>query len=292
MAQTHLSEVLKATGLPEDQIKALTDLPEDTKDFKTETYLAPIQSTFETKIKNDAKFYEGLNKENLPKEFLKTLEAEQYGRSASVVRSNLLKNVGMTEKDFADLGEDGKKLDLFIPAFAKRLSEGKVGDKELQAKLIEANQEIEKLKGQAPELEVKFKHEFDVKMNEFQVNEGIVTSLSSIQGLKAPAKFLKDNIAAQLRSKYALVSENGVIEIRQKDKPTLKALTANGTKELTLSDAITQILDAENLIDKKATTTSQVNMRVSGAETGLKVSSHVKDKMEKLMAEDKLASGG
>lgn len=113
--QKHLEQVLTDVGISADEVKKLVELPEDAKDFKTDTYVAGIRTTQETAIKNDPKFYEGLNKDNLPKEFVKQLETEQYGRAASLVRTNMLKAVGLTEKDFEALGDEGKKIDVFTP---------------------------------------------------------------------------------------------------------------------------------------------------------------------------------
>lgn len=293
MAFKHVEEVLKASGLPEDQIKALNELPEDAADFKAETFTAPITTTVETRVKNDPKFYEGLNKANLPKEFLKTLETEQYGRAASIVRTNMLKAVGLTEKEFEDLGEEGKKIDVFTPAFVKKLSEGKVGDKELQAKLIEANQKIQDMEAAAPGVEEKYKKDYEAKVADFTINTSVIGQLASVQGLKAPAKFLATDITAQLKGKYAFEIVDGVVAIRQKDNPTLKVLIDNGTKELTLAGAIDQILTAEDLIDKKKTTTTTTTTTKVDAEAGkgLKISKNVNDKIQKRLAEDAKAGG-
>lgn len=292
MAQTHLQQVLTASGLPEDQVKALLDLPEDAKDFKTDTYIAPIHTTIEGKVKNDPKFYEGLNRDNLPKEFLKTLEAEQYGRSAAQVRTNMLKATGLSEKDFADLGEEGKKIDVFTPAFVKKLSEGKVGDKELQAALVEANKKLQELETSVPAIEEKYKGEYDKKIVDYQFSAGVLTQLASVTGLKAPAKYLAADLTNQLKSKYGFViGDNGTVELRQKDKPTLKVLTDNGTKELTLAGAITQILESEDLIDKKAAKVEATKTKIETGDGGLKVSKNVNDKMQKRIAEEKAASG-
>lgn len=292
MAQSHLEQVLTASGLPEDQVKALVELPADAADFKTDGYVAPIRTNVETQVKNDPKFYEGLNKENLPKEFLKTLEAEQYGRSAAQVRTNMLKAVGMSDKDFADLGEDGKKIDVFTPAFVKKLSEGKVGDKELQAKLMEANTELEKLKAGMPDIETKYKTEYEAKVADFQFSGTVLGHLASVQGLKAPAKYIAADLTTQLKSKYAFVVENGQVELRQKDKPTLKVLTDNGTKELTLAGAIDAILLSDDLVDKKkATTVTTTTTTVDTDGKGLKISKGVNDKIAKRIAEDAKAGG-
>lgn len=286
MAQTHLADVLKASGLPEDQVKALTDLPEDTKDFKTDTYIAPIRSNVETQVKNDPKFYEGLNKENLPKEFLKTLESEQYGRSAAQVRANMLKAVGLSDKDFADLGDDGKKIDVFTPAFVKKLSEGKVGDKELQAKLIEANKKLEEIETSIPEIEKKYKSEYDGRMTDFQFSNGVIAQLAAVPGLTVQPKYLATDITAQLKSKFAFAVVDGQIELRQKGKPDLKAMNEKGTAEVTLKDAIQQIVESDGLIDKKRTTTTTTTTQIDTGAEGLKINKHVSDKTAKRKLED------
>ena len=290
MAQNHIEQVLKTAGLPDDQIKALNDLPEDSKDFKPDSFLAPIKSTFENQVKNDPKFYEGLNKENLPKEFIQKLETEQYGRAASIVRQNMLKAVGLAEKDFADLGDDGKKIDIFTPAFVKKLSEGKVGDKELQAKLIEANTEIEKLKGEIPTIENKYRGEFESKVSDFTFTQNVLMELASIPGLKVKPSWVSDRIVKDLKSKFAYAVDGDKVELRQKDKPTLKVLTDNGTKELTLTAAINQLLETDDLIDKKKTTSTTTTTQVDATKGGLVMHQRVNDLVQKRIAEDQRAA--
>lgn len=286
MAQNHLEQVLTATGLPADQVKALVDLPADAADFKTDGYIAPIRTSVETAVKNDPKFYEGLNKDNLPKDFLKTLEAEQYGRSAAQVRSNMMKATGLSEKDFADLGEEGKKIDVFTPAFVKKLSEGKVGDKELQAKLIEANKKLEEIETSIPEIEKKFKGEFDGKIADFQFSTGVIAQLAAVPGLTVQPKYLATDITAQLKSKFAFAVVDGQIELRQKSKPDLKAMNEKGTAEVTLKDAIQQIVEADGLIDKKKITTTTTTTQIDVADGSLKIGKHVSDKTAKRKLED------
>lgn len=287
MAQIHLEQVLTAAGLTEDQVKALAEMPADAKEFKTDEHVAPIRTVTETAVKNDPKFYEGLNRENLPKEFVKQLEAEQYGRSAAQVRTNMMKALGLKDEDFKDLGEEGKKIEVFGPAFVKKLSEGKVTDKELQQKLIEANTEIEKLKGLEVELEKKYSDKTAAEMANFQFSAGVIAQLASVPGLKAPAKYLAETVTQQLKAKFAFEIVNGLPELRQKDKPTLKVLTANGTKELTMADAILDILKADDLVDNKKTTKEEkISTVVTTGGDGLKIGKHVNDKMAKRLQED------
>lgn len=289
----HLEEVLTATGLPADQVKALVELPEDSKDFKPDTYVATVRGTVETAVKNDPNFYTGLDRKNIPETFMKTLEAEQYGRSAAEVRGHLLKAFGWKEEDFKELGDEFKKIPVFSKAFAEKIASGKVTDKELQQKLIEANTEIERLKGAEPDLEKKYQGIADARVAEFQFGTAVITHLASVPGLKAPAKYLATDIGNTLKSMYAIVVENGVVELRQKDKPTLKVTTDNGTKVLTLGAAIDAIVKQDNLADPKSTKTEKdtVKVEVDGEKGKLKVSSHVNDKMKARIEQDKKAAG-
>lgn len=286
--QKHLEEVLTAAGLPADQVKALVDLPDDAKDFKPDTFVAPVRTTIETQVKNDPKFYEGLNKENLPKEFVQQLEREQYGRAAVIVRGNMLKAVGLSEKDFDALGEDGKKIEVFTPAFVKKLSEGKVTDKELQQKLIDANTKIAELEGAAPQLEEKYKGQYEKQLNEEKAQFVVLASLAQVQGLKAPANFIADKITARLRDKYAIVVSGLDAVVRQKDKPDLKVLV-DGKTELTLNDAILAELKAADLVEPGKKTDKKDGKVVVDVEPGkgdFKLNTHVNDKISKRLAEE------
>jgi hypothetical protein len=204
----------------------------------------------------------------------------------------MMKALGLKEDDFKDLGEEGKKIEVFGAAFAKKIAEGKVTDKELQTKLMEANAEVERLKGGEPEIEKKYADKYAQEIANFQVGAGVLAHLASVQGLKAPAKYLANDITNQLKAKYGFEVVNGMPELRQKDKPTLKVLIANGTKELTLGDAIGEILKADGLIDVKQTTTSTTTTKVTSDGDGLKVSKNVNDKMQKRILEDQKAGGG
>jgi hypothetical protein len=287
----HLEQVITAAGLPADQVKALVDLPENAENFTADTYVAPIRTNVETAVKNDPKFYETLNKENLPKEFLQKLEAEQYGRSAAIVRSNMLKAVGLKEDDFKELGEEGKKIDVFTPAFVAKLAAGKVTDKELQAKLIEANTKLEELSGQAPAIEEKYKTEYEGKVTDFQFQSNVLGHLASVQGLTAPPKYLQADITRQLKAKYGFAVEDGAVELRQKDKPTLKVLTDNGTKELTLAAAIDAILVADKLVAGKKVEKVETKVEINTEGGGLKIAKGVNDKIANRIAQDAAAGG-
>lgn len=288
----HLEQVLTAAGLPEDQVKQLVELPEDAKEFKPDTFVTPLTTTIETKVKNDPKFYEGLNKENLPKEFLKQLESEQYGRSANEVRQNMMKALGFKEDDFKDLGDEFKKIPVFSTAFVKKLTEGKVTDKELQQKLIEATNKVNEFETKIPELEKTIEAKYATKLNEEKSQFVVLAGLAQVPGLTAPPAYIADKVTAKLRDKYDIVIDGTEAKIRQKGKPDLLVLVDN--KELTFHDAITAIVTADGLVkqDKKVDTkTGKVTVEAEPQEGEFKLNSHVNDKMAKRLEQDKKAAG-
>lgn len=294
MAQKHLEQVLTAAGLPQDKVTELVGLPEDQADFKADGYVAPVHTQIETKVKNDPRFYEGISKDSIPKEFLKQLEGEQYGRVANIVRSTMLKATGLSEEDFKDLGDEAKKIEVFTPAFVKKLNKGEISVQELQTKLMAANSEVERLKGLEPEIDKKYKGQYDALYANTQFSASVLAHLASVQGLKAPAKFLVDQIANELKNQHAFAIVNGAVDLRQKEKPELNIMTENGTKILTLGAAINAILDREDLITKdkkleKQTGGGKLDVTPEGGK--LKVSSHVSDKANRRIEEDKRFAG-
>lgn len=293
--QQHLEQVLTAAGLPPETVKTLVELPADHKDFKPEDHVVPIRTNVETMVKNDPKFYEGLNKENLPKEFYQKLEAEQYGRSVNVAKSNLIKAAGLSDKDFADLGEDGKKLEVFTPAFIKKLTSGKVGSEELQAKLIEANQKIQAMETERPELEKTFETKYQGIAAIEKQGFVVLATLATIQGLKVPPDYIAEKITAELRDKYHIGIKGVSGVIRQKDKTDLAVLTDNGTKELTLNGAIQAILVRDGLLEdpekKTKTEDGKTKVDVTPEEGKLKINSHVDKKLKARLEADKKTSG-
>lgn len=284
--QKHLEEVLTKTGLTPEQVKSIAELPDDAKDFKPEDHVTAIRGSVETALKNDNAFWEGLDEKNVGQPFLKKIEASQYGRAANIVRTNMLKATGLTDKDFEALGEEGKKIEVFSKEFAKKLSEGKVTDKELQNKLIEANTKIAELEGAAPELETKFKTQYESRAAEDKFDFIVMAQLASLQGLKAPASYISDKIAAKLKSEYAYVVNGTEASLKQKANPQLDILIENGTKRLTLIDAIKKIVTADGLLEPSKSTKEEGKSEIEiDGEKGLKLG-HVSDKIKKRLAEE------
>lgn len=291
MAQSHLEQVATAAGLTPEAVKAIIELPADAKDFKTDEHVTTLHGVVGNALKNDPKFYEDLTVEKLPQPVQKALEQQQYGRAASIARTNMLKTAGLTEKDFEELGEEGKKLDKFIPALMAKFSAGKITDKQLQEGLLKANQELEELRGQAPKLEEKYKGEYETKVAGFQNSANVLATIAQVPGLKVPASLVGRAVQEKLASKYTLVLVNGSTELRQLGKPELKVLVDNGTKELTLERAVTELLTEEKAIDAEA---AKKHTKVETGETkietdgkgGLKVSTHVNGRLAKRLEQE------
>jgi len=252
MAHTHLEQIVTAAGLTADAVKAIVDLPADAKDFTPDAHVTALRENVATAVKNDPKFYDDLTLDKLPKEVAKALEQAQYGRAATIVRTNILKAAGLKEEDFKDLGDDGKKLEVFTPAFMKKVTEGKVTDKELQAAVQAANTELEALKAQMPELENRYKGEYEKKVEAYEVKTGVLSAIAATPGLKVSPKLVLSDTLERLRGQYHLALVNGEVVVRQKDKPDLKVLVDGNTRELTLARAVTELLTTEGAIDADA----------------------------------------
>lgn len=293
MAQKHIEQVLTTAGLTAEQIKALNEIKDDAADFKLDDYVAPIITGAETRLKNDAKFYETLNETNLPKEFMKKLEAAQYGRSAAEVRQNIIKNLALDPKDFE--GDEFKPMEKFLTAVQAKITTGKVTDKELQAKLVEANNRIATMEAELPNLEKKHQDAAQARIDGAHFDMQVMAQLAAIPGLKVNATLLSPQFVGALKAKYGFELVNGIVELRQKDKPTLKPMSADGKKELSLKDAIEGLAKDFDVVDpdwnKKRKTEKQdghTTIDVEGKKGGFKMSSHVQSKIEKKIEDEKV----
>lgn len=178
------------------------------------------------------------------------------------------------------------------PAFVKKLSEGKVSDKELQQKLIEATNKVAELEAAGPELEKKYKGEYETKLNSEKAQFVVLAGLAQVQGLKAPPAYIADKITAKLQAKYDIVIDGVEAKVRQKGKPDLLVLVDN--KELTFADAILGIVKADGLIEepkgKVDPKTGKVIVEAEPTKTGeFKLNGHVNDKIAKRIESEKTA---
>lgn len=291
----HIKQLLTALNVPEDKIKAVMELPaEKVAEFKPDEIVTFVRANTTEQIRNDPEFWKALDEKNVNEDFRKRIETAQYGRAANIARTNILKATGLKEDDFKELGEEGKKLDVFIPAVMKKLTDGKVTDKTLQEQLIKVNEELEKLKTEAPTNEQKIREEYTGKMTEEKFDFIVLSRVAATPGLKVPAHYVSDKIAAQLKEENNFVVSGTRAELRQKVNKELKVLD-NG-KEVTLDAAIQKILKADGLIDEKVANASggggnkgTVEVDVQGNPTGLQLG-HVSGKVNQRLQEEKASS--
>lgn len=291
MAQEHLNSLLTNSGLDQADIDELIGLPTSAADAKPEdialtqtkidSILGKVKTSFETQVKNDPKFWETLDENNVNETFKKKIEAQQYGRATNIVRQKTLKAFGLSEDDFTELpAEEKNKLETFITRAAEKYASSKAGDKQLQADLVEARKKLETLEAAIPEREGVIKTEAETRFNSEKLDFIILAELASFADLKAPAQYLVGKIAAELKAENAFAFNGLTAKPMQKDKPTLEVL--EGSKVLTLKDLIEKKLKADGLIGepkKEAKKTGTVDIDPDD-EGGLAISSHILEKIK------------
>lgn len=282
MAQEHLNSLITASGLEATDIEAILALPAEGEQDLT-AYKGKIHTAIETEIKNDPKFWEGLDENNLNEGLKKKIEAQQYGRAANIVRSKALKALGMKEDDLADLTDDEKKnVETFISKAAEKYASSKVSDKQLQADLQAARKKLEDLEADIPTREGKIKQEYETKFNSEKLDFIILAELAGIENLKAPAQYIVKELAASLKDENAFVINGLKATPKQKSNPNLDVL--EGSKALSLKDLIVKKLKADGLIAEpeksgaqKGSTKVDVNPDGNG---GLAISGHILEKIK------------
>lgn len=251
MAQEHLNVLLNNLGLEPTDIEAIQGL-EEGAEFTPDDYVGKIISKSETAVKNDPKFWESLDENNVNEGFKKKIEAQQYGRAVNTVRQKTLKAFGLKDEDVADLSEEEKKnLEVFISKAAEKYSSTKVSDKQLQAELLEARKKYEELELKIPESEGKIKQDYEERFNNEKLDFILLAELaelSTTHKLKAPPAYLIKELAASLKDANAFVI-NGLKALpKQKSNPSLDVV--EGSKILTTKDLILKKLLADGLIEE------------------------------------------
>lgn len=282
MAQEHLNSLIQTLGIEEADVKTILELPAE-GEFKPDDYVGKVKTNIETQVKNDPKFWEGLNEENVNEVLKKKIEAQQYGRAANIVRQKALKALGIKEEDLGDLTDDEKKnIETYISKAAEKYASTKVSDKQLQADLVEARKKLEDLEADIPTREGKIKQDYETKYNNEKLDFIILAELATVENLKAPAQYLVQKLATELKDENTFVINGLKATPKQKTNPNLDVL--DGAKVMSLKDLIVRKLKADGLIaepakpgTQKGTTTVVVEPDENG---GLAISSHVLDKIK------------
>lgn len=251
----HVEALLTTLGIPAEDAAKIIALPEaDQATFDNKPYTDKVKANYQTQLQNDPAFFTDVTLEKLPVEIKKKLESSQYGRAANIVRQKLVKALGMTEADYADLPDDQKEqLELFVPAITERYAKTKSSDKQLQADLIEARKKLEGFDGYEETMRTKYEGESNAKITSAIFNAALIGELSTIQGLKIAASDIAKTANDILQSKYAFEKVGDYsVELRQKANPTMKVLKNGSSQELTLKEALTEIATERGWVEKEA----------------------------------------
>ena len=276
MAQEHLNSLITGSGLEAADIEAIMALPAGDSDLTA--YATKVHNAVETQIKNDPKFWETLDENNVNEGLKKKIEAQQYGRAANIVRQKVLKAAGLKEEDLGEMTDEEKKsLETYIGKTFEKYASTKVSDKQLQADLVAARKKYEDLEVDIPVREGKIKQDYETKANNEKLDFIILAELATIENLKAPATYLIKELAASLKDENAFVINGIKATPKQKANPNLDVL--EGSKALTLKDLIVKKLKADGLIAEPAKSgstkgTTKVDVEPDGT-GGLKISSHI-----------------
>lgn len=244
-----IETLLTSVGIPAEDIAKIVALPEaEQETFDVKPYTEKVKANYETQLKNSPEFFNDITVDKLPAPVKKRLEDAQFGRAAKIGTDKLLKGLGMTEADYADLPEETKeKFELLIPAIAEKYTKTKAGDKQLQQDLIAARKELEKYGGDYEKnIETKYQTQAEQKVTSAIFNAVLVSELSGLD-LKIPASDIAATANQLLQSKYGFVRIGDFgVELRQKDNPEMKVLKPNSSHELTLKEALDEIATERN----------------------------------------------
>jgi hypothetical protein len=251
---SHIETVLTTLGVPaEDAAKIIATPEAEQASFDAKPFADKVKENYKKQFENDPEFFSAITLEKLPPDIKKRLESSQYGRAANITRDKLLKGLGMTESDYADLTDDEKeKLELFVPAIAQRYAKTKSNDKQLQADLIEARKKLEGFDGYEEKIKGKYETESNEKVTAAIFNAALISELSSIDGLKISASDIAKTANDILQNKYSFERVGDFsVELRQKANPQMKVLKDGSSHELTLKEALKEIAEERGWVEKE-----------------------------------------
>src|SRR6478736_7867582 len=102
--------ILTSVGIPAEEVSKIVSISQEEADsFDANPYLQKVKGNYQTQFKNDPAFFNEITLENLSPDVRKKLESTQYGRAANITRDKLLKGLGLTEADYADLTDEQKE---------------------------------------------------------------------------------------------------------------------------------------------------------------------------------------
>jgi len=235
-----VEKLLTELGLEDGSLDSITD--ETINDVKEK-----IVSGIKSKLLEDEEFYKGIDKARLPKEFFNEKFNEGVTKIAAQSKGAIDKHFGLTEADKADFSEEDKKEITRYIAKATELYKAKTSSNKdlstLQDENLSLKQQIEAKENEMKSVAEKFNSEFNEKLT-IKETEWLAKNeaLSLQKNVPVSVALVFDKVFGTIKSKYTVVIEDGVAQIRKKDNPTFKVQAANSKEFMTLKDALVEEL--------------------------------------------------
>lgn len=237
-----IEKLLKQIGLPADKIKEVIAAD---KEEKSDFDIAPIVDAFK---ENQRALFE--NDGDLAEKFY----ARERGKQLDIVTNQIKKAFGLT----SDLIKDKKIAEVIELAKAEST---KGLSKEMQQLQEEALAAANKVKEYEETLIPQIKSEVAKEKKQFLINNKMRSLIPGADKLRVPAETVDKIVNADILSQYDLdMDEKGNITLFEKGK-TIHAKSADGTKLLTITDAMNTVLTANKFIKES-------NADDNGAEGG------------------------
>lgn len=195
------------------------------------------------KLFEDENFFTTIPKEKLPKDWFSDQFNQGVSKVAGMGKSAIDKHFGLSNEDKATFTEeDAKDISKYI-AKATEIFKARQQTPPDVAKLQDENIQLKQaLEGKSAEIESlkeKFESDFNEKLTAKEL-ETLALIESSVLQENIPIKvnLIFDKAFSAIKSKYAVIIENGSASIRKKDNTAFKIEKADKSGHMTLKDAL------------------------------------------------------
>lgn len=210
-----------------------TDIPQDKVD-------ALMQSIKSNLLENED-FIKSIPKEKLPKELTQDYFNQGVAKVFGQTRNTVLKELGMSDSDLAELPEEDRaKIEKIIPFVANKFKSKQPNHNaniaELERKFLEAQNSLTEkeqlLETQKNSTKTEIENALKQQAIDFKAFQNSVKVKENVLGDFG----IMFNVAYNsIKDKYALVENGSDIEIRKKDNPTFKVTETIDGKETFLT---------------------------------------------------------
>jgi transcription termination factor NusB len=294
MPEQHV-KLLTGLGLNTEQIDQLEKMtPEQLKEWKPDDLNTAVVTSVKNRLLNDNEFLNSIPEDKVPETTRKKIESGQYARFQNEIIEAAKKQLGLEDKDLADLTDDEKKS---IKKTVTRISEkylakkGNVqGMQDMQKNVQELTTKLEAKDTEWQDKLTKQIEETNGKATAKMVKALTKVELASLDKIKLAvgAGFITEPVLAKLTEKYKIVLDaNDNLDLKQKENDKLDVLV-NG-KKLSFSQALRDVVLQEKLgteikaeDDKGGGSRKTVIINNEGNQGGdsVELPSYIKDKIE------------